>query len=188
MTISPSISFSLILPAVPKYVIIVLSESGVISIKQVPVGNISFFFLYRYSTFSLINPSSYLIPRLSSEIFPIKPTSLPSWDNPTIEFATDPPDTVFSIVNSDNNFLNSLSSKMSFIVLLVNLFFLIKSSSTLQITSTIALPIPKIFILSFFCLKRFFPIRITSGTNFTRYSKTISCFTIFPTIINYLEM
>ena len=184
MTISPSISFSFILPAVPKYVIIVLSESGVISIKQVPVGNISFFFLYRYSTFSLINPSSYFIPRLSSEIFPIKPTSLPSWDNPTIEFATDPPDTVFSIVN----FLNSLSSNMSFIVLLVNLFFLIKSSSTLQITSTIALPIPKIFILSFFCLKRFFPIRITSGTNFTRYSKTISCFTIFPAIINYLEM
>ena len=36
-------SFSLIFPAVPRNVHIVLSESGVISIKQVPVGNSSFF-------------------------------------------------------------------------------------------------------------------------------------------------
>ena len=38
------ISFSLIFPAVPRNVHIVLSESGVINIKQVPVGNSSFFF------------------------------------------------------------------------------------------------------------------------------------------------
>ena len=37
------ISLSLIFPAVPKNVHIVLSESGVINIKQVPVGNSSFF-------------------------------------------------------------------------------------------------------------------------------------------------
>ena len=37
-------SFSLIFPAVPKKVHIVLSESGVTKIKQVPVGNSSFFF------------------------------------------------------------------------------------------------------------------------------------------------
>ena len=37
-------SFSLIFPAVPKNVHIVLSESGVTNIKQVPVGNSSFFF------------------------------------------------------------------------------------------------------------------------------------------------
>ena len=37
------ISFSLIFPAVPRKVHIVLSESGVINIKQVPVGNVSFF-------------------------------------------------------------------------------------------------------------------------------------------------
>ena len=36
-------SFSLILPAVPKNVHIVRSESGVTNIKQVPVGNSSFF-------------------------------------------------------------------------------------------------------------------------------------------------
>ena len=38
-----SISLSLIFPAMPKKVHIVLSESGVINIKQVPVGNSSFF-------------------------------------------------------------------------------------------------------------------------------------------------
>ena len=37
-------SFSLIFPAVPKNVHMVLSESGVTNIKQVPVGNSSFFF------------------------------------------------------------------------------------------------------------------------------------------------
>ena len=42
-----------------------------------------------------------------------------------------------------------------------------KLSSTLQRTSTIALPIPKIFMLCFFCYYRFFSIRITSVTNFT---------------------
>ena len=40
-----SISFSLIFPAVPRKVTIVLSESGVINIKHVPVGIISFFFV-----------------------------------------------------------------------------------------------------------------------------------------------
>ena len=38
-----SISFSLILPAVPRKVTMVLSESGVTNIKQVPVGISSFF-------------------------------------------------------------------------------------------------------------------------------------------------
>ena len=38
-----SISLSLIFPAVPRKVHIVLSESGVINIKQVPVGSVSFF-------------------------------------------------------------------------------------------------------------------------------------------------
>ena len=37
----------------------------------------------------------------------------------------------------------------------------------LQITSTIAFPIPKISILSFLCFDWFFSIRITSSTNFT---------------------
>ena len=37
-------SFSFIFPAVPKKVHIVLSESGVTNIRQVPVGNSSFFF------------------------------------------------------------------------------------------------------------------------------------------------
>ena len=36
--------FSFIFPAVPRNVHIVLSESGVIKIKQVPVGRPSFFF------------------------------------------------------------------------------------------------------------------------------------------------
>ena len=56
-------------------------------------------------------------------------------------------DTVFSILRLDNNSLNSLSSKINFMVLLVKLFLVIKSSSTLQITSTIAFPIPNIFII-----------------------------------------
>ena len=38
-----STSFLLIFPAVPKNVHMVLSESGVINIRQVPVGNSSFF-------------------------------------------------------------------------------------------------------------------------------------------------
>ena len=41
--VAMSLSFSLILPAVPRNVHIVLSESGVIKIKQVPVGIASFF-------------------------------------------------------------------------------------------------------------------------------------------------
>ena len=61
-----------------------------------------------------------------------------------------------------------------------------KLSSTLQITSTIALPIPKIFILSFLCFEYFLTIRITSGTNFTSYSITISCRTKLSSIIYYL--
>ena len=42
-TISASTSFSLIFPAVPRNVHIVLSESGVTNIKHVPVGNFSLF-------------------------------------------------------------------------------------------------------------------------------------------------
>ena len=48
-----------IFPAVPRNVHIVLSESGVIKIKQDPVGISSCFFLYRYFTFSFFKPSSY---------------------------------------------------------------------------------------------------------------------------------
>ena len=82
---------------------------------------------------------------------------MPSWDSPTIELATDPPETVFSILRFDNKSLNSLSSKIYFIVLLVKLFFVIKSSSTLQITSTIAFPIPNIFIIyAFLVISGFF--------------------------------
>ena len=80
----------------------------------------------------------------------MNPTLLPSPDKPTIEFATDPPETVSSIFKLDKSFLNSGSST-SFMVLLVKPFLAINLSSTLQITSTIAFPIPKIFILSFFC-------------------------------------
>ena len=58
----------------------------------------------------------------------------------------------------------------------------------LQITSTIAFPIPKIFILSFFYFNRIFSIRITSRTNFTSQTITFSCFTKFSSIINYLQM
>ena len=96
----------------------------------------------------------------------MKPTSFPNCDNPTIEFATDPPEIVSSIVNFDNSFLNSFSS-ISFIVLLVKEFSFKKLSSTLHNTSTIALPIPKTFILGFFCNYGFLSVRITSGTNFT---------------------
>ena len=34
------------------------------------------------------------MPNSSSDIFPIKPTSFPSCESPTIEFATEPPETV----------------------------------------------------------------------------------------------
>ena len=54
-------------------------------------------------------------------------------------------DTVSSIFKLDKSFLNSGSST-SFMVLLVKSLLVIKLSSTLQITSTIAFPIPKIFI------------------------------------------
>ena len=37
------------------------------------------------------------MPSSSSFTFPIKPTSLLNWDNPTIEFATEPPEIVSSI-------------------------------------------------------------------------------------------
>ena len=53
------ISLSFIFPAVPKKVHIVLSESGVINIKQLPVGISSLFFEYKYFTFSFLKPSSY---------------------------------------------------------------------------------------------------------------------------------
>ena len=49
------------------------------------------------------------------------------------------------LIFDESEFQSSL--KISFIVPFVKLFTLIKSSSTLQITSTIALPIPKISIL-----------------------------------------
>ena len=77
--------------------------------------------------------------------------------------------------------------KNNFIVLL-EIIFLIKLSSTLQMTSIIALPIPKIFILSFFCNNRFFSIWVASSTYFTTYPITISGFTIFSAIKYYLEM
>ena len=66
-----------------------------------------------------------------------------------------------------NKLLNSFSSKNNFIVLLVRLFFSMKPSSTLQMTSTIAFPIPKIFILSFFGNNRFFSIWVASSAYFT---------------------
>ena len=67
----------------------------------------------------------------------------------------------------DNNFLNS-SSSTSFIVLLVNPLLDKKLSSILQITSTIAFPIPIIFIifLSFLYYNWLFPTGITRFTNF----------------------
>ena len=68
--------------------------------------------------------------------------------------------------DKDKRVLNS-SLSISFIVLFVNEFLTKKSSSTLHRTSTIAFPIPKIFILCFFSYYRFFSIRITSVTNFT---------------------
>ena len=142
------ISLSLIFPAVPKKVHIVLSESGVISIKQLPVGIGSSFLSYKKFTFSFLRPSSYFWPNSSFLIFPINPTSLPSWDKPTIEFATEPPDTVSSILTSLSKFLNSFSL-INFIVLFVREFFDKNASSTRHRTSTIAFPIPKIFILCF---------------------------------------
>ena len=53
--------------------------------------------------------------------------------------------TVSSIFKLDKSFLNSGSST-SFIVLFVKPLSIINFSSTLQITSTIAFPIPNIFI------------------------------------------
>ena len=49
-----------------------------------------------------------MLPSSSSFTFPIKPTLFPSWDKPTIELATDPPETVFSILRLDNSSLNKL--------------------------------------------------------------------------------
>ena len=65
-----------------------------------------------------------------------------------------------------SKFLNSFSSKNNFIVLFVRLFWVRKLSSTLQMTSTIAFPIPKIFILSFFGNNRFFSIWVASSAYF----------------------
>ena len=48
---SISISFSLICPATPRKVYIVLSESGVIKIRHVPVGVTSFFFRIKIFNF-----------------------------------------------------------------------------------------------------------------------------------------
>ena len=77
-------------------------------------------------------------------------TGLPNCDKPTIEFATEPPAIVSSIFKFDSSFLNSASST-SFIVPLVRLFLDRKLFSTLQITSTIAFPIPNTFIRVPYC-------------------------------------
>jgi len=58
----------------------------------------------------LVRPSSYFCPKSSSLTLPINPTSFPNCDNPTIEFATDPPEIVCSILRLDKSFLNSISS------------------------------------------------------------------------------
>ena len=67
-----------------------------------------------YSTCSFFKPASYLLPNSSSETFPIKPTLSPSCDIPTIELATEPPETVFSILRFVIKFLNSSSNTESF--------------------------------------------------------------------------
>ena len=59
----------------------------------------------------MFSPSSYLLPNSSSETFPIKPVLFPSWDKPTIEFATDPPETVFSILRVFSKLLNSFTTQ-----------------------------------------------------------------------------
>ena len=46
-------------PGVASRIFQAISESGVIKIKQLPVGIGSFFFEYKYSTFSCFKPSSY---------------------------------------------------------------------------------------------------------------------------------
>ena len=64
-----------------------------------------------------------------------------------------------------------------------------KLSSTLHITSTIAFPIPKIFIiLSFLCFNWVISIWITTFTDFTSYTVTFSSSTIFSSIPNYLKV
>ena len=50
--------------------------------------------------------------------------------------------------------------------ILINEFLTKNSSSTLQSTSTIAFPIPKTFILSFFGNNSFFSIWVASSANF----------------------
>ena len=72
-----------------------------------------------------------------------------------MELATDPPEIVSSIFKDESSFLNS-SSSTNFIVLLVREFFVKNSSGTLQSTSMIAFPIPKIFIKVFLQLMVFF--------------------------------
>ena len=51
-----------------------------------------------------------------------------------------------------------------------------------------AFPIPRIFILCFFCSNWFFSFRITRCTNFPRNTIALSCFAIFSSIVNYLKM
>jgi hypothetical protein len=72
-----------------------------------------------------------------------------------MELATDPPEIVSSILRFPSNFLN-YGSSINFILLFAKLFLIRNSSSTLQITSTIALPIPVIFIQAFFVIIDFF--------------------------------
>ena len=62
---------------------------------------------------------------------PINPTLFPSCERPTIEFATEPPETVSSIFSVDNSFLNSVSST-SFIVLFVKLLSSLKIEETVS--------------------------------------------------------
>ena len=102
-----------------------------------------------------------------------------------MEFATEPPDIVFSILNFQE-VLNSYSST-SFIVLLVSLFFNKKLSSILHMTSTIAFPTPRTFMSTFFCYKFFFYL----GNSFYKFCKLNHnnlCLAIFPSIPNNLQM
>ena len=88
------------------------------------------------------------------------------------------------ICKVEENFI----TKNNFMVPFVRLFLVRKLSSTLQMTSIIAFPIPRIFILSLFSFNRFLSIRITSGTNFTSHTITLSCFTKFSPIIYDLKV
>ena len=52
----------------------------------------------------------------------MKPTLFPNCDKPTIEFATEPPETVLLTLRLESNYLNSSSSKINFIVPFSSLF------------------------------------------------------------------